>query len=61
MDKFIVESETDLICHKTAGLLNFLGGNFTQEKVENLPFKEVVKNLLCNGGELRVMLRNPNG
>lgn len=51
-------SDVDLIIHRTAGLLNFLGGNFTKEKLCNMPFSEVVNCVIRNGGEITIGIKN---
>jgi hypothetical protein len=44
--------ETDYVCHKVAGLFNFLGGSFSTEKVKGMTFEEVIDTLLRNGGSV---------
>lgn len=53
MDKL---ESTKLIVHKTSGLLNFLGGSFTPEKVTDIPFAEVVDHLNRNGGAIGITI-----
>ena len=48
--------ETKSLVHKTCGLLNFLGGSFEIEKLENKPFAEVVDILFRNGGFINVTI-----
>lgn len=49
--------ETEYLLHRTAGLLNFLGGNFTPEKLSEVPFGEVVDSLFRNGGKMDVGIK----
>ena len=47
---------TKLIVHKTSGLLNFLGGSFSPEKVADMPFSEVIDCLNRNGGAIGITI-----
>lgn len=58
--------QTQSLMHKTCGLLNFLGGSFNIEDLDNKSFSEVVDALLCNGGDVHITIsksfidRDPN-
>ena len=48
--------QTNELVHKTCGLLNFFGGNFSNEEIANKPFAEVADSLFRNGGNLKLSI-----
>ena len=49
-------NETKSLIHKTCGLLNFLGGSFDIDELNNKPFGEVVDAIFRNGGFINVTI-----
>jgi len=47
-------NQTKFCIHQVTGLLNFLGGSFDVEKVNRMPFGDVIDSLLRNGGEITI-------
>jgi hypothetical protein len=52
--------ETDYLIHCLTGGLNFFGGDFTIEKVSEMPFGEIVDTFLRNGGAINIGIKNKN-
>ena len=46
--------EADFCLHTVAGLLNYLGGSFTMETLEEKSFAEVIDTLIRNGAKISI-------
>jgi len=49
--------ETKYLIHCLTGALNFLGGDFTTEKVSETPFGDIVDTFLRNGGSINIEIK----
>lgn len=52
-----IDIEIDFVCHRTAGLLNFIGGDFSKQKVKNEPFGKIMEALYKNGAEIDIKIK----
>lgn len=48
--------ETEHLIFSTTGLLNYLGGNFTNDQLSEMKFGDVCDSILRNGGSISIGL-----